>query len=695
MSTQTPTAFEQQMLEYINRARLDPTGEFDALIADAASDTGVQANITQALRYFGVDLDLFAEQLADFVQNRMDNDLGSLAPLAWNGALAEAAGDHTQVMIDTGIQGHQIGDEPVLRDRVVAAGYDNWTRLKENVFAYVEDSLHGHAAFYVDWGVGTGGMQSPAGHRDSILSAGVTEVGIGVSAASGGIGPYAVTQDFGTRSDYQSQLLGVVIDDADGDDFYDMGEGLGGITVTASGAAGTYTTTSWGAGGYQMVLPSGVYEVSFSGAGINGSLSYSVTMGSQNLKLDAIADEAVTAGDLVSSEALIRGTAADELLQGTGTVDQTLIGNGGSDTLLGGAGDDVLFGDKAFEAPAEGDTVYRLYLATLDRAPNLEGYGNWAARLESGAMTLEQVAGGFTGSAEFQATYGALDNAGFVTLLYNNVLDRDPDATGLANWTARLDDGSWSRPEVVLGFSQSAEFIGKTAADAAAYGIQHALSGESLASWGDDVFRLYQATLDRAPDLTGFDNWSARLADGQAYLGVVDGFVRSAEFQNTYGALGNGGFVDLLYNNVLGREADATGLANWTARLDGGMSRAEVVQGFAQSDEFIAATAADHESWMRDQGTDDVLDGGIGNDVMVGGTHADLFIFTSGGSATIADFEAWDTLRLEGFGFADAAAAQDAFVQEGDDLLLSAGGSDLVLLGTDLDMLTGARLELA
>ncbi|MCT4372255.1 DUF4214 domain-containing protein [Yangia mangrovi] len=685
MSTQTPTAFEQQMLEYINRARLDPTGEFDALISDAASGTGAQANITQALDYFGVDLDLFKQQLAAY---------DPVAPLAWNSALADAADDHTQLMIDTKTQAHQIDDEPVLRDRVVAAGYTGWTRLNENVFAYAEDPLHSHAAFYIDWGVGTGGMQSPAGHRNAILSSGVTEVGIGVAAASGGIGPYAMTQDFGTRADYQAQLLGVVIDDADGDDFYDIGEGLGGITVIATGAAGTYTTTSWASGGYQLVLPEGVYEVSFSGAGISGELSYSVAMGDENLKLDAIAGEAV-AGDLISSAALLQGTPADELLQGLGEVDQTLIGGGGSDTLLGGGGDDLLFGDQAFEGPAEGDTVYRLYLATLDRAPNLEGYGNWSARLESGAKTLEEVASGFTGSAEFQKTYGALDNEGFVTLLYNNVLDRDPDATGLANWTARLDGGSWSRPEVVLGFSQSAEFIAKTAADAAAYGIHHALSEGGAASWGDDVFRLYQATLDRAPDVTGFDNWSGRLADGRAYLEVVDGFVQSAEFQKTYGALDNGAFVDLLYNNVLGRDADATGLANWTARLDGGMSRSEVVQGFAQSAEFIAGTEADYEAWMRGQGIDDVLDGGTGDDILVGGAHADLFLFASGGSATIADFEAWDTLRLEGFGFADTAAARAAFVQDGDDLLLTAGGSDLVLLGTDLDLMTGARLELA
>ena len=41
-----PTPFEQEMLELINRARANPAGEFDALIADAATRTGVTAEIT-------------------------------------------------------------------------------------------------------------------------------------------------------------------------------------------------------------------------------------------------------------------------------------------------------------------------------------------------------------------------------------------------------------------------------------------------------------------------------------------------------------------------------------------------------------------------------------------------------------------------------------------------------------------------
>jgi streptogramin lyase len=48
----------------------------------------------------------------------------------------------------------------------------------------------------------------------------------------------------------------------------------------------------------------------------------------------------------------------------------------------------------------------------------------------------------------------------------------------------------------------------------------------------------------------------------------------------------NGRFVNSLYVNLLGRPADLGGLAAWTASLDAGMSRAQVVLGFETSAEY-------------------------------------------------------------------------------------------------------------
>lgn len=59
--------------------------------------------------------------------------------------------------------------------------------------------------------------------------------------------------------------------------------------------------------------------------------------------------------------------------------------------LLGGPGDDVLSGavsDPAFDPVAA--SVYRLYRATLDRAPDATGLWNWSTRLLSGSAILSR-----------------------------------------------------------------------------------------------------------------------------------------------------------------------------------------------------------------------------------------------------------------------------------------------------------------
>jgi len=56
--------------------------------------------------------------------------------------------------------------------------------------------------------------------------------------------------------------------------------------VTAVGAA-TYSTTSWGAGGYQLQLPAGTYDVSISGGAFEGTYAAQVTIADENVMLDA------------------------------------------------------------------------------------------------------------------------------------------------------------------------------------------------------------------------------------------------------------------------------------------------------------------------------------------------------------------------------------------------------------------------
>jgi Domain of unknown function (DUF4214) len=105
--------------------------------------------------------------------------------------------------------------------------------------------------------------------------------------------------------------------------------------------------------------------------------------------------------------------------------------------------------------------IYRLYGATLARQPDAGGLLGWGTNMGNG-QSIDSVAGGFVNSLEFQNTYGlSLTNTQFVTLLYQNVLGRAPDAPGLQGWLDSLAAGG-TRTSVVLGFSNSGEYVNST-----------------------------------------------------------------------------------------------------------------------------------------------------------------------------------------------------------------------------------------
>jgi hypothetical protein len=104
--------------------------------------------------------------------------------------------------------------------------------------------------------------------------------------------------------------------------------------------------------------------------------------------------------------------------------------------------------------------VRRLYLAYFLREPDADGAAYWTAQRRQG-VSVATISAYFAQSAEFRARYGHLDDRGFVVLVYRNVLGREPDASGLSYWLARMAEGM-SRGSVMANFSESAEFKQKT-----------------------------------------------------------------------------------------------------------------------------------------------------------------------------------------------------------------------------------------
>jgi len=260
-------------------------------------------------------------------------------PLAFNGNLNESADAHSNWMLSADVFNHTGlgGSSP--HQRMINAGYSfTGTYASGENIAWA--SLRGPTGLQDEVELLHTNLMNSPGHKANILNGGFREVGIGFQ--TGGYLTWDaafVTQNF-ARSGSKTFLTGVTMDDKDGDRFYDIGEGLGSITVTAVSSTGAkYTTTTGSAGGYNLALDAGNYKVTFSGGGYS-SVTKQVTVGSSNVKLDLIDPAKGTSGNNT-----IYGTTAANTIKGLGGNDQ-LYGRAGNDKLYGGTGRDVLGGES-------------------------------------------------------------------------------------------------------------------------------------------------------------------------------------------------------------------------------------------------------------------------------------------------------------------------------------------------------------
>lgn len=267
-----PTDDEQLYLELINRARANPPQE--GIWLSELTDP----DVVSAIDFFNVNIAL------------MVNEFSAIAPaqpLAFSAPMIAAARLHSALMFTNQVQQHQITSigEPDLPTRLQNAGYDP-ASARENIFSFSENTLYGHAGFQIDWGNDADGMQDGRGHRVNIHAADVREIGIGVyDGVNGSVGPQLVTQDFGRTAEDKPFLTGVVYHDLNSNEFYDLGEGLGGVQVEVTGAA--FFAVTAGSGGYTIPLPGdGSYTVTFSAAN-GGTFTTNITVsGGLNFKVD-------------------------------------------------------------------------------------------------------------------------------------------------------------------------------------------------------------------------------------------------------------------------------------------------------------------------------------------------------------------------------------------------------------------------
>jgi len=273
LQTNEPTPADQYMLELINAARANPQGEADALL---------NGDLNQGLPAGTISAD--SKQPLSFDHFEL-----------WRAALG-----HSEWMLDNNVFSHtgESGSSPT--QRMQSAGYvltPPWS-TGENI-AYrgttgtpdvVQFAKNNHDNLFV----------SP-GHRRNLMSEDFTEVGVSnVAGQFNSWNAVMTTQNFARTGDKGPFITGVVFTDAITDnDFYDAGEGLSGITITAEDVqnqANVFTTVSMGAGGFSLdVNANTVYKVTFSGDlkndGTSTTAIYEVSVNTENVKQDCVSDD--------------------------------------------------------------------------------------------------------------------------------------------------------------------------------------------------------------------------------------------------------------------------------------------------------------------------------------------------------------------------------------------------------------------
>ncbi len=292
------------------------------------------------------------------------------------------------------------------------------------------------------------------------------------------------------------------------------------------------------------------------------------------------------------------------------------------------------FSDAHLASDVDGNAgqIYRLYKAAFARTPDLAGLGGWIGGMDAGAVTLEQAAGSFIASAEFQALYGANpSNSQFVTSLFLNVFGRGPSSGDAGYWVDQIANGVQTRAQVLAFFSETSENKTYTAS-LTANGIlftdaQEAAGPARGQLWsgtaGDDILfgtvgndtmnggagndhinggagidiALYSgskashtitvtapagntAGSNGAPDLqvSGGGDGTDQLT-GVERLKFDDGAL-------AFDITGNAGQVYRLYQAAFDRTPDVPGLSDWLRGMDAGLALQKVATGFIGSAEF-------------------------------------------------------------------------------------------------------------
>ena len=236
------------------------------------------------------------------------------------------------------------------------------------------------------------------------------------------------------------------------------------------------------------------------------------------------------------------------------------------------------------DASGVGGFVDRLYEQVLGRNADPNGKADWIDRVMTKGKTGADIALGFLFSPEFLNKN--MSNGDFLEILYKVFFDRKSDPTGKQYWLDNMANGM-SKEKVIWGFINSTEWANVCLR----YGIPSGGTGIPNATIEPNekviefATRLYTTCLGRKADEKGLSYWALELANMRVSgTKAAYGFFFSKELIDAN--ITNEDFLMRLYRTFMGREADQNGFIYWLGKFGEGATREDVFYGFANSPEF-------------------------------------------------------------------------------------------------------------
>ncbi|HEX7449843.1 MAG TPA: DUF4214 domain-containing protein, partial [Pirellulales bacterium] len=119
------------------------------------------------------------------------------------------------------------------------------------------------------------------------------------------------------------------------------------------------------------------------------------------------------------------------------------------------------------------------------------------------------------------------------------------------------------------------------------------ITSGKVGSAGNQPFvnQAYQDLLGRPADAGGLAYWAARLNSGTSQVAIAQALTHSDEYDSIV--------ISAAYQNDLARLPDAGGLAYWTAKLHAGLSDEQLEADLLGSEEFCANAGDGDELWLN------------------------------------------------------------------------------------------------